>query len=90
MSKDRPFSFDDLEDKPGPEIKCLNCGDIIQSKHRHDFQACSCFKNEVDNKGIAIDGGGTYIRLLGNIFDGYEFVDKECEWAKGEAINATK
>lgn len=30
--------------KKGPKVKCLNCGDIIQSKHRHDFVACSCFQ----------------------------------------------
>lgn len=22
--------------------KCRNCGDIIESKHRHDFVSCSC------------------------------------------------
>ena len=35
--------------------QCTLCGDIIESKHRHDFVACSC-----DN--IFIDGGLDYIR----------------------------
>lgn len=45
--------------------KCRNCGDIIESIHRHDFVACKCFVNEEHNKGIAIDGGKDYIRRVG-------------------------
>lgn len=26
----------------GNKIKCRNCGDILQSMHRHDFQSCTC------------------------------------------------
>lgn len=26
------------------KAKCLNCGDIIHSKHRHDFVSCKCSK----------------------------------------------
>jgi hypothetical protein len=44
------------------KAKCGNCGDVIESKHRHDWVACSCFKNETDNKGIFIDGGNDYLR----------------------------
>lgn len=50
--------------------KCGNCGDIIESVHRHDWVACSCFKNEVGNLGIFVDGGNAYWRAggeLGNI-----------------------
>lgn len=25
------------------KAQCKNCGDIIQSKNRHDFVACSCY-----------------------------------------------
>lgn len=35
--------------------QCGLCGDIIESKHRHDFVSCSC-----DN--IFIDGGFDYFR----------------------------
>ena len=35
--------------------KCGNCGDIIESKHRHDFRKCKCGK-------IFVDGGKEYWR----------------------------
>jgi hypothetical protein len=49
--------------------QCNNCGDVIESKHCHDFVSCSCFKNETDNKGIAVDGGLDYARRVGNLDD---------------------
>lgn len=39
-----------------PEVnaaKCLCCGDIIESKHRHDYVSCSCGM-------CAVDGGHDY------------------------------
>jgi ribosomal protein S27E len=36
-------------------VKCLKCGDTIESKYRHDFQTCSC-----DN--VSVDGGTDYLR----------------------------
>ena len=35
--------------------KCLICGDIIESVHRHDFKWCSC-------GNLAVDGGHDYLR----------------------------
>lgn len=35
--------------------KCLECGDVIESKHRHDWVKCSC-------GNIFVDGGKVYIR----------------------------
>ncbi len=35
--------------------KCLDCGDVIESKSRHDFVQCSC-------KRIFVDGGLDYLR----------------------------
>ena len=35
--------------------KCLKCGDIIESVHRHDFVECSC-------GSIFVDGGHDYLR----------------------------
>lgn len=41
------------------KIKCLNCNDIIESKHRHDLVTCKC-----DN--CYIDGGQDYLHFGGN------------------------
>lgn len=35
--------------------QCLLCGDIVESKHRHDFRRCSC-------GNIFVDGGREYVR----------------------------
>ena len=36
-------------------IKCNHCGDVIESKHRHDFKWCSC-------KTVSVDGGLSYTK----------------------------
>ena len=38
-------------------IKCNHCGDVIESKHRHDFKFCKCGT-------VAIDGGLSYTRRI--------------------------
>jgi hypothetical protein len=43
----------------GHKIQCGNCGDVIQSKHRHDFVTCKC-------GGTSVDGGSDYTRVLGS------------------------
>ncbi len=35
--------------------KCHECGEEIESKHRHDFRWCSC-------KNLAVDGGQYYLK----------------------------
>lgn len=35
--------------------ECAKCGDVIESKHRHDFVSCKC-------GAIFTDGGTSYIR----------------------------
>jgi hypothetical protein len=35
--------------------ECRRCGDVIESKHRHDFVRCSC-------GGISVDGGRAYLK----------------------------
>lgn len=40
--------------------KCLKCGDILMSHHRHDYVTCSC-------KSIFIDGGNDYMRYGGDM-----------------------
>lgn len=40
-------------------VKCKCCGDIIESKYRHDFVTCSC-------GACSVDGGLDYARRCGN------------------------
>jgi hypothetical protein len=39
------------------QAKCLVCGDVIVSRHRHDFVTCSC-------GALSVDGGQDYARRL--------------------------
>lgn len=41
------------------QIECPECGDIVASINRHDFQLCKC-------GATAIDGGRDYLRIVGN------------------------
>lgn len=55
--------------EPRPRIKknsvaCLKCGEIIESRTRHEFVWCSCH-------GIAVDGGKDYLKRCGDL-DGYK------------------
>lgn len=52
------------------KIKCLKCGDVIESKHRHDFQVCSCW--DEDGNGCAVDGGNDYHRRVGSNYEEVE------------------
>lgn len=45
--------------KPHGKVRCKKCGDVVESKHRHDFQPCKC-------GAIFVDGGTDYTRLGGN------------------------
>lgn len=36
-------------------IKCKKCGDIIESKHVHDYVTCKC-------GAVSVDGGHEYLR----------------------------
>lgn len=35
--------------------ECARCGDVIESKHRHDFVTCKC-------GAISVDGGKAYLK----------------------------
>lgn len=53
--------------------KCGECGDVIQSTHRHDYVTCLC-------GAIAVDGGNEYFRAAGekeNFIPLYVVTDKE-------------
>lgn len=47
-------------------IRCKNCGDIIESKSRHDWVCCSCFKDSGGTTGCFVDGGYDYMRWGGD------------------------
>lgn len=51
--------------EPGRPIRCLKCGDVIRSEHRHDFKWCGC-------RSVAIDGGSCYTKVCGEPED-WEF-----------------
>ena len=53
------------------KIKCLACGDVIESKYRHDFVDCSC-------GGCSVDGGKDYLRRLGDNYK--ELSEVTDEW----------
>lgn len=36
-------------------IQCKHCGDVIESKSRHDYKSCSCGR-------VSVDGGLDYLR----------------------------
>lgn len=42
------------------KAKCLDCEDILESKHRHDFVTCKCGNS-------FLDGGDDYFRGGGNL-----------------------
>lgn len=43
---------------------CRQCGDAIESKHRHDFVTCKC-------GAISIDGGLDYVKVCAQDFTDY-------------------
>jgi len=55
------------------KIKCKHCGDIIESKHVHDYKWCSCGT-------VAVDGGHYYLkRCFKNSMDDFEELSVEEE-----------
>lgn len=60
------------------KCQCKKCGDIIESKHRHDFVWCKC-------GAIAADGGKAYIKRCGEMSDIIELSESyqeeyEADW----------
>lgn len=54
-------------------IRCLNCGDVIESVTVHHFVTCSCGR-------CSIDGGKEYLRRCANLFDFEEL----CEYLEDD------
>ena len=53
----------------GERIRCRKCGDILQSKYRHDFKMCRC-------GSCYIEGGDDYCRVGGDKKD-IEWIDRK-------------
>lgn len=53
------------------KVKCKMCGEILESKYRHDFQQCSC-----ENQTF-VDGGNDYIRVGGADIELIEVIKDE-------------
>ena len=54
------------------KVKCLECGEVLESKFRHNFVSCGC-PNEA-----FVDGGNDYLRCGGKDLDKIEFLEEEC------------
>ena len=58
------------------KAQCRQCGDIIESTHRHDFKSCKC-------GAIIVDGGRDYLKRmakdLDNIIELSETYEEEYE-----------
>jgi hypothetical protein len=54
-------------------IRCLECGEFLESKHRHDFVRCKC-PNET-----FIDGGNEYMRCGGKDLSKVQVIRSDVE-----------
>jgi hypothetical protein len=61
--------------------QCLKCGDIIQSKHRHDFVQCECGESFVDGGEDYFRAGGYIVAVNEEAITDEEFVAKLDKWS---------
>jgi Zn finger protein HypA/HybF involved in hydrogenase expression len=54
------------------KIRCNNCGQVIESKHRHDFVTCEC-------GAVSVDGGKEYLKRTFKKSDSYEDLSEVVE-----------
>ena len=47
-------------------IRCKKCGEVLESKHVHDWVCCRCFKMSNGKEGCFCDGGLEYLRRGGD------------------------
>lgn len=65
--------------------KCLNCGDILYSRSRHDFRYCFCGSMYVDGGPVFEGSTGSYNRVGGN-FDEIKSIEYESELNAGDIV----
>lgn len=64
-----------------PKGQCLECGDIIQSKHRHDFVRCKCGESFVDGGEDYFRAGGYIVGVDEEKLSAEDFIDKLNGWS---------
>ena len=57
-------------------IKCLECGAILESKYRHDFQSCMGRDGKGCPNGTFVDGGNVYLRMGGKDLDKIKIIQE--------------
>ena len=70
------------------KIKCLKCGDIIESTYRHDFKMCKCGNCGVDGGLDYFKRTGTDYEEIADAFTGEDF-KKYSKYEEPERILAT-
>lgn len=61
------------------KCQCRKCGDIIESKHRHDFVSCRCGAIFTDGGNACIRRGATDFDDIIDMSETYE-EEYESEW----------
>jgi hypothetical protein len=54
---------------------CRNCNFTVFSRAQHDFRGCYCWRKNPVEKGVAVDGGTLYSRIL----TGQDFIGEPVE-----------
>lgn len=53
------------------KVRCCVCGEILESKYRHDFEQCACVNETF------VDGGNAYLRIGGKNLEKVEILSEE-------------
>ncbi|HRZ18529.1 MAG TPA: hypothetical protein P5136_00490 [Methanofastidiosum sp.] len=66
------------------KVKCLSCGEVLESKTRHDFRQCGCENHTF------VDGGNDYMRVGGiDVSKIATWNEKENKW-NGEEMRGAR
>jgi len=57
--------------------QCLDCLEILESKHRHDFVKCQCGNSFLDGGDDYVRGGGNLLPLLDEELDEDVFINDD-------------
>ena len=58
-------------------IRCKHCGEVIESKTRHDYVRCKC-------GAVAVDGGHDYLRRCFPTSPDVDYEELSVEESEGE------